>query len=73
MNLILHNFNPVPLSPYLDSEYQIIDFLWNGVDGKILNVPKDSTNFVQETCWTLNSTICLNVNTSYNIIEERKK
>ena len=73
MNLILHNFNPVPLSPYLDSEYQIIDFLWNGVDGKILNVPKDSANFVQETCWTTNSTICLNVNTSYNIIEERKK
>ena len=55
--------DPVPSSPYLDSEQQIIDFLWNGVDGKMLNVHKDSAIFVRETCWATNSTICLNLNT----------
>ena len=64
LNPTLQNFNPVPLSPYLDSEQQIIDFLWNRVDGRMLNVHKDSVIFVRETCWSTNSTICFNVNTS---------
>ena len=63
-NPILQNFNPVPLSPYLDSEQQIIDFLWNGVDGRMLTVHKDSVIFVRETCLATNSTICLNINSS---------
>ena len=64
LNPILQNFNPIPLSPYLDSEQQIIDFLWKGVDGKMLNVHNDSAIFIRETCWGTNSTIYLNLNTS---------
>ena len=64
LNFILQIFNPIPLSLYLDSEQQITDFLWNGVDGKMLNVHKDSAIFVRETCWATSFTICMNVNTS---------
>ena len=55
---------PYPLSLYLDSEQQITDFLWNGVDGKMLNVHEDSAIFVREISWATSFTICMNENTS---------